>query len=167
MACSYSDTDFNLVLFSCCTFPALLSMDPGLGTSQKHIHTLLLSNILTVFYSPVPYSLHDHSVQVLVLQMACQTHFGSKLAASLSVATYWSSRFSCTMFWSAFVTKDCKQLMWKFPTAQLHHPVQYTLFICTWHTLQSPPLRWTACSQNFPLPSLPISQHIVHKMRSL
>ena len=39
----------------------------------------------------------------------CQTHFGSKLAASLSAATYSSSRFSCAMFWSASVTKDCKQ----------------------------------------------------------
>ena len=87
-------------------------------------HTLslslsLLSNILTVSIPPVPYSLPDHSVQVLVLQMTCQTCFGSKLAASLSAATYLSSRFSCAKFWSAFVAKDCKQLqssfelMWK------------------------------------------------------
>ena len=41
--------------------------------------------------------------------MKCQTHFGSKLAASLSAATYSSSRFSCAIFWAAFVTKVCKQ----------------------------------------------------------
>ena len=51
--------------------------------------------------------------------MTYMTHFGSKLAASLSAATYSSSRFRCVMFWSAFVTKDCKQsqssfeLIWK------------------------------------------------------
>jgi len=41
-----------------------------------HTHTLL-SNILTVSIPPVPYSLPDHSVQVLVLQMTCQTYSGS------------------------------------------------------------------------------------------
>ena len=41
--------------------------------------------------------------------MTCQTHFGSKLAASLSAATYSSNRFSCAMFWSGLVTKDCMQ----------------------------------------------------------
>jgi len=75
--------------------------------SHTHRHTLL-SNILFSI-PPVPYSLPDHSVQVLVLHMTCQTHSGSKLTASLSAATYSSSRFSCTMFWSASVTKDCKQ----------------------------------------------------------
>jgi hypothetical protein len=68
-------------------------MDPGL---KKDTHTLL-SNI--PFFIPlVPYSLPDHSVQVLLLQMTSQTHFGSKPAALLSVATYLNSRFSCAMF---------------------------------------------------------------------
>jgi len=40
------------------------------------------------------------------------------------------------------------------PTAQLHHPAEYTFFICEWHKLQSPLLWCTACSQNFPLTSL-------------
>ena len=68
---------------------------------------------------PLPYGLLHHSVEVLVLQMTSQTHYGSKLAASLSAATYSNSRFSCVMFWSAFVTMDSKQsqssfeLMWK------------------------------------------------------
>jgi len=79
---------------------------------HTHRHTLL-SNILFSI-PPLPYSLLDHSVQVLVLQMTCQTHFGSKLAASLSAATYSNSRFSCTMFWSASVTKDCKQSRSRF-----------------------------------------------------
>ena len=62
------DTDFNLVLFSCC---------PGKGTSCKHVHTQTL-------FCPIS-----------------------------------TSRFSCAMFWSSFVTKGCKQsqssfeLMWK------------------------------------------------------
>jgi len=51
--------------------------------------------------------------------MTHQTHVGSKLAAALSAATYCGSRFSCNVFWSACVTKDCKQsqssfeLMWE------------------------------------------------------
>ena len=55
----------------------------------------------------------------------------------------------------------------KFPTAQFHHPEEYTFFICKWHTLQCPLLWCIACSQNFPLTSLPLSQYIVHKMRRL
>jgi hypothetical protein len=59
---------------------------------QTHTHThKLLSNILFSIPS-VPYSLADHSVLVPVLQMTCQTHFGNKLAASLSAATYSKSK---------------------------------------------------------------------------
>jgi len=108
--------------------------------THTHTHTLLSNILLSI--PPVPYSLPDHSVQVHVLQITCQTHFGSKLALSTSAATYMSGRFSCAMFWYAFVTKDCQQsqssfeLMWKewrdIATAQLHHLALYT---CTWHTL--------------------------------
>jgi len=89
--------------------------DKQLHTTHTHFCPILW--LLSI--PPVPYSLPDHCVQVLVLQMRCMTHFGSKLAASLSTATYSSSRLSCATFWSAFVTKDCKQsqcifeLMWK------------------------------------------------------
>ena len=84
-----------------------------------HTHTQFCPISWLFSIPPVPYSLPDHSVQVLVLQMMCRAPFGSKLAASLSAATYLSSRFSCAMLWYAFVTKDCMQskssfeLMWK------------------------------------------------------
>ena len=55
----------------------------------------------------------------------------------------------------------------KVPTAQPHLPAEYTFFICTWHTLQYPLLWCTACSQNFSLTSLSISQYTVHKTRRL
>ena len=72
-----------------------------------HTHTFCpISWLFSI--PPVPYSLLDYSVQVLVLHITCQTLFGSKLAASLSAATY-SSSFSFAMVWSASVTKDCKQ----------------------------------------------------------
>ena len=86
---------------------------------ELHTHTHFCPILWLLSIPPVPCSLPDHCVQVLVLQMRRTTHFGSKLAASLSATTYSSSRFSCAMFWSAFVTKDCKQsqssfaLMWK------------------------------------------------------
>ena len=83
------DTGNNLVLFGCYTF------------QDKELHACahtLLSNILTVPIPPVPYSLSDDIMQVLVLHMTCQAYFGSKLSASLSAATYSSSRFSCAMF---------------------------------------------------------------------
>ena len=83
---------------------------------------------------PVPYTLPAHSVQVLVLQMTCQTHFGSKLAAS-SAATYSSSRCGCATFWSVFVTKDCKQsqssleLMWKEWSPNSTAPPSSTIYM--------------------------------------
>jgi len=83
---------------------------------ELHIHThththKLLSNILTVFCS-------SSAIQPAwpFCAGSCPTN---DMAAALSAATYSSSRFSCNMFWSAFVTKDCKQsqssfeLMWK------------------------------------------------------
>jgi len=145
---------------------------------ELHTHTHFCPISWLFSFPPVPYSLHDHSVQVLVLQMTCQTHFGSKMAASLSAATHSSSRFSCAMFWSASVTKDCKQsqssfkLMWKewspYSTASLSSRIYiFHLYMAPWHTLQFPLLCCTACSQNFPLIGLPISKFSVHKMRRL
>ena len=87
---------------------ALLSQLHWAWIQDKEFHVHILSNILFSI-RPVLYSLLDHSVQVLILHMICQTLFGSKLAASLSAASYSSSRFSCAMFWSASVTKVCKQ----------------------------------------------------------
>ena len=167
------DTDFNLVLYSCCIFPALLNMYPGEGASHTHTHFCPISWMFSI--PPVPCSLPDHSVQVLVLQMTCQTHFGSKLAASLSAATIWVAGSVVPCFdlplsqrivsSHSIVLSQCGRS--KVPTAQLHHPAAYTFFICIWHTLQSPLLWCTVYSQNFPLTSLPVSQYIVHKMRRL
>jgi len=95
-------------------------------------HTLM-SNIL-ISVPPVTYSLPDHSLQVLVLQMTCQTHSGSKLAASLSAVTYLSSRFS-TVSSPSLVLSQCGRS--KVPTVQLHHPAEYIYFISTWHTAVS------------------------------
>jgi len=124
--------------------------DKSLHTyTHTHTHThILLSNILTVFFSSSAIQPADRSVQVLVLQMTCQTHFGSKLAASLSAATYSSSsRFSCTMFWSASVTKDCQQsrssfeLLWKewspYSTASSSSRT-YIFYLYMAHTAVSP-----------------------------
>ena len=98
---------------------AVLSQLYLVWIQYKELHTHFCPITLLFSIPPVPYSLLESSVQILVQQMACQTHFGRKLAASLSAATYLSSRFSCTTFWSAFVTEDCMQsqssseLMWK------------------------------------------------------
>ena len=63
--------------------------------SHTHTHTHTHFRPISWLFSipPVPYSLLDRSVQVSDLHMTCQTHFGSKLAA-----TYSSSRFSCAIF---------------------------------------------------------------------
>jgi len=66
--------------------------------SHTHTHTHFCPICWLFSIPPVPYSLLDHSVQVLVLHMTCQTHFGSKLSATLSAATYSGSRFSCAIF---------------------------------------------------------------------
>ena len=66
---------------------AVLSQLYWAWIQDKELHTHILSNILFSI-PPVPYSLLDHSVQVLVLHVICQTFFGSKLAASLSAVTY-------------------------------------------------------------------------------
>ena len=63
---------------------AVLSQLYWAWIQDKEFHTHILSNILFSI-PPVLYSLLDHSVQVLVLRMICQTLFASKLAASLSV----------------------------------------------------------------------------------
>ena len=58
--------------------------------ARTHTHFCPISWLFSIL--PVPYRLPDQSVLVLVPQMTCQTHLGSKLAASLSAATYSSSR---------------------------------------------------------------------------
>ena len=74
-----------------------------------HTHTLSLSLFpIPWLFSipPVSCSLFDQSVQVLVLHMICQTLFGSKLAASLSAATYLRRLLRHVLI---CLTKDCKQ----------------------------------------------------------
>ena len=112
---------------------------------------------------------------ILCRFLSYKWHVKPILAASLSAATYSSSMFSCAILWSALVTKDCKQpqssfeLMWKeqCPYSTASSSSRISFFMCTWHTFQSSLLWCTACSQNFPLTSLPASQYIVHKMRRL
>ena len=113
----------------------------------------------------MPYSLPDHSVQVLVLQMKPHCLLPHIWAAG-SVAPCFDLHFSQrTVSSPSIVLSQCGRS--KVPTAQLHHPAAYTFFICTWHTLQSLLLWCTASSQNIPLTSLPISQYTLHKMRRL
>jgi hypothetical protein len=126
--------------------------------THTHTYSLSLFPISWLFsIPPVSCSLFDQSVQVLVLHMICQTLFGSKLAASLSAATYSNSRFSCAMFWSASVTKVCKQSPSSFELREVPPFQSLPLRILQGLHFQSPPStisqsssKWTPPPLRFP-----------------
>jgi hypothetical protein len=111
---------------------------------------------------------------VLCSFLSYKWHVRPILAVSgslLSAAIYTSSRFSCIMFWSVFVTKDCTQsqfsfeLVWKKWSPYSTVSSSSRIYIMA-HTSVSTTVVYCLQS-NFPLNSLPISQYTVHKMRRM